>query len=326
MNTVLKRFILLCMLSIVLLACEKEITVDLPEAAEQIVVDGTIEQGQAPFVLLSTSRNPFSSNSLAGLEGFFLSGAEVRVSDGTSQITLDEICTGDLPPSLLSAVAEATGFSPEFIQSVDICAYTVLDNSFLGEIGRTYRLEVDYEDKTLTSETKINELVVLDSLWFSIPQGGDSLGFAYARLTDPDTVGNAYRWSAKRINRYPSWSAHAGEVKDPSYIYPLGSTYDDEFFNGLSFEFAYFRGSFINSTKEDDLNEERGFYKVGDTIAVRGSVIDRGVFKFVSAMEDQIGTQGSPFSTPVNLQGNIDGGLGLWAGYGAVYDTIICSP
>lgn len=313
-------------LSIFLLSCEKEITVDLPEAEQQLVIDGRIEQDQPPFVLLSTTRNPFDPVGFSGLEGFFLNGAEVRVSDGINTITLDEICTSDLPEELLPLVAEATGFSPEFIASVDICAYTVLDNSFLGELGRTYRLEVDYNGESLSAVTKINQTIPLDSLWFSIPNGGDSLGFAYAILSDPDTLGNAYRWSAQRINRYPSWSAHAGEIKDPTYIYPLGSANDDEFFNGLSFEFGYFRGSFINSTKEDDLNEERGFYKVGDTIAVRGSVIDRGVFKFISAMEDQIGTQGSPFATPANLQGNINGGIGLWAGYGVVYDTIICTP
>jgi hypothetical protein len=34
---------------------------------------------------------------------------------------------------------------------------------------------------------------------------------------------------------------------------------------------------------------------------------------------------GSPFSSPGNLPSNIQGdGVGIWAGYGIYYDTVIC--
>ena len=42
-------------------------------------------------------------------------------------------------------------------------------------------------------------------------------------------------------------------------------------------------------------------------------------------MEDQAFSAGSPFASPGNLPGNIDGGaIGIWAGYGIYYDTVIC--
>ena len=59
-----------------------------------------------------------------------------------------------------------------------------------------------------------------------------SLGLMYAQFTDPDTVGNAYRWFAKRINTRRIGSL-AGEVKD-SVCSSLGSAIDDAFFNGLN--------------------------------------------------------------------------------------------
>ena len=317
-----------CLIIIFLMGCEKEISVDIPVAEERVVVDGQIEQGQPPFVLLSSSQAPFEPIDLNAFASIFLNGADVRLSNGAETVTLDEICTSDLPPDLLDDVSELTGIPPEVIGTVDICGYTNLDGSMIGEEGKTYTLEIDYQDQSLRAQTKINNTLALDSLWFSIPTNDpeDSLGFAYAILNDPDTLGNAYRWFARRINTYPAWSEQAGEVKDPFYIAPLGSTYDDEFFNGLSFEFAYFRGAVPNSDKEDDLNEERGFFKVGDTIAVRGAQIDQGVFRFLAGMEDQIGTGGSPFASPANLPSNVDGGLGLFAGYATVYDTIICTP
>lgn len=308
-----------------LTSCEKEITVDLPQPERKLVVDGQIELGMPPLVLLSSSIAPFQPTSASSLSSFYLRGADVSVRESGTPYPLDEICVSDLPEELINTVAELLGVNSEILVSTDICAYSKLDGSLLGEPGKVYQLEVEYEEEYLSAFTKINIPVVLDSLWFSTPDAGDSLGFAYAILNDPDTLGNAYRWTAKRINSYPAWSEHAFEQKDNLFIAPLGSAYDDEFFNGLEFEFAYFRGS-QNSGKEDDNNIERGFFKVGDTIAVRGAQIDRGVFKFISAMEDQIGTQGSPFATPANLPTNVEGGLGLWAGYATSYDTIICTP
>ncbi|MGB0424731.1 MAG: DUF4249 domain-containing protein [Flavobacteriales bacterium] len=307
------------------MSCEKEITVDLPQPERKLVVDGQIELGLPPLVLLSSSIAPFEPTNSASLSSFYLRGADVSVIEGGTFYPLDEICLEDLNQEAFEALAEMLGISTQILSTSNICAYSKIDGSLIGEAGKIYDLEISYEDEYLSASTKLNEPVVLDSMWFSIPNPGDSLGFAFAILDDPDTLGNAYRWSAKRINSYPAWSQHAFQQKDFTFIAPLGSAYDDAFFNGLEFEFAYFRGS-QNSGKEDDNNIEQGFFKIGDTIAVKGAHIDRGVFKFISAMEDQIGTQGSPFATPANLPSNIEGGLGLWAGYATSYDTIICTP
>lgn len=306
--------------------CEKEITIDLPDVESKIVVQGSIEQGQPPIVLLSESQGYFDATDLTSLEDYYLKGATVTVGNGDAEIVLDEICTSDIPEELLPLVASITGFDPEVLAFLDICAYASFDESIWGEVGKIYDLSVEHEGRTVTSITKINELVHLDSTWFELSGTSDSLGFAWGILTDPDTLGNAYRWFAQRINQYPEWSANAGEQKDGGYIAPLGSSFDDEFFNGLSFEFAYYRGSVLNSDKEDDLNEEVFFFKVGDTIAVRGCVIDRGSFLFIDSYETQVSNQGSPFAVPTNVRTNIEGGLGGWIGYGASYDTIICVP
>ena len=109
-------------------------------------------------------------------------------------------------------------------------------------------------------------------------------------------------------------------------IAPLGSVADDEFFNGLTFEFAYFRGTSLNSQKEDDLNEERGYYKIGDTVAVRGCVIDYDAFLYLYALESQVANSGSPFSVPNNIPSTVEGGLGAFIGYGVFNDTIYCQP
>lgn len=320
----------------VLPGCEKEITVDLPETAPKIVVEGFIEQSQPPIVFLSWSQGYFDPVDLQSLTQFYVRGATVKVSNGTETIELQEICASDLPEPLLEAVSEMLGFSPEDLIAADVCGYLSLDPAIRGEAGREYTLSVDYGDTHLHAVTKINNTVAIDSLWFEVTSPGpaDSLGFIFGILNDPDTLGNAYRWFAKRISHYPMWENNltqgiyepglGGQQEDAGYIAPLGSVFDDEFFNGLSFEFGYYRDAVFNSNKRDDNDIEEGFYKRGDTVAVRGCVIDQGVFRFLSQFEDQQGSQGSPFSVPFNLQGNVEGGLGAWIGYGAVYDTVIC--
>lgn len=319
-------FLLLSFL--LLIGCEKEITVDLPQVTSKIVVEGTIEQGQPPIVILTYSQGYFEPTNLTSLEGFFVREANVTLSNGTIEESLFELCSADLTEEQLEQVAAIIGFTPSELAAFNICVYTTFNQSLWGEEGKTYELKVSKDEHNLRAVTKINNLIALDSLWFGIPNEdpGDSLGFIYAILTDPDTSGNAYRWYAKRINQYPSWAPDnlAGEQKDANFIAPLGSVTDDAFFNGLQFEFGYFRGTGPNPSKFDDLNAERGFFKRGDTVAVKGCVIDLKAFRFIDSYENQVANQGSPFAVPYNLESNIEGGLGAFIGYGASYDTLVC--
>src|SRR5690606_12365653 len=148
-----------------------------------------------------------------------------------------------------------------------------------------------------------------------------SLGYAWARITDPDTLGNGYRWMAKRINRRAN-----GAMKDPSYISPLGSSYNDKYVNGLTFDFTQVRGRQYFSGQPEDDNEELGYFKVGDTIAVKALSIGRKEYDFYSSYDTNVGSAGDLFSTPANVKSNISGGLGIWAGRGVFLDTIICGP
>ena len=82
------------------------------------------------------------------------------------------------------------------------------------------------------------------------------------------------------------------------------------------------RGSFDFSTKDDDQNDERFYFKRGDTILVKYCSIDKATFEFVRTEESQVQSNGNPFGSPAPITSNIHGGLGIWAGYAAVYDTI----
>ena len=184
--------------------------------------------------------DPVDANSIGQA---FLPGALGHLNDGTTTVELDELCTSNLPPELLEAAEEILGFPDTVLAALDLCVYTSFDPAaWRGTAGLTYALDVTVNEVSMQASTSIViPAVQVDSAWFQSPGTIDSLGVMYAQFTDPDTLGNAYRWFAKRINVRPDWDPLAGQVKDADFVAPLGSVTDDAFFNGLSFEFSAFR-------------------------------------------------------------------------------------
>jgi len=277
--------------------CEKNITLNIPEAEQQLVVEGYIYENSFPYVFLTKSSPFFSELDSATLQKYVVRGAKVIISDGLTTDTMAEF------------------------DSMFVHLYYSLNMT--GVVGRSYSLRIESEGKVVTASTYLPPAIALDSTWWKPDGNKDSLGFAWAHLTDPDTLGNYYRWFAKRISHY-TYGDHTGEQKDSIFIAPLGSTFEDRFINGKSFDFAYNRGQLANSEKADDGDsDERGYFKKGDTIVVKWCTYDQANYRFWRDAEQQIQSNGNPFSNPSPIFGNIDGGLGIFGGYGVSYDTII---
>lgn len=305
-----------------LVGCEKEITVELPEVEQRLVVEGVIEPGMPPYVILTRTQSYFDPLDPQAIANGFVRGAHITVDNGNGPVVLDQLCSSSLPDSLRAIFSELTGIDPSLVNYLDICVYSTANTAVFGEVGRTYSLRVEAEGKVLTSITTIPQPVPLDSVWFKLAlqrPGDDSLGFAWARLSDPDTMGNHYRWMARRVNHRAD-----GSVKDPTFISPLGNTFEDKYVNGLTFDFNFIRGRQFYSDQEEDNNEEQGYFKVGDTIAVKFVSIGYAEHEFYTSYDENVGSQGDLFGTPVNARSNIQGGLGIWAGWGVYADTIVC--
>ena len=292
-----------------LLSCQKEIEFDLPGVEQTLVVEGKIETGEPPVVFITNSQGYFDPIDSSTFNNIFVNDAQVTMFDGTTNHTLSVLNFGSA------------------------AVYTSFDPATFGVDGKNYQLTVVHGNKILTAQTQIPYAVPLDSLWFELADASnplDSLGFLWTKFTDPDTLGNCYRWFSKRINSYtynfdPPYDNVKGQQKDSIYIAPFGSSTDDKFFNGLSFEFAVARGEIGNFEGPDDEGAEEGYFKRGDTIAVKATSITYPTYLWVRSMEDQAFSTGSPFASPGNLPGNIEGdGVGIWAGYGIYFDTLIC--
>src|SRR4051812_45119264 len=90
-----RLLLLSCVLCLVSTApsCTKTIDVTIPDSAQQVVVEGTIENGVPPVVILTKSQKFFGTIDLNNLGNYFVHGAQVKVtgSDGT-ETQLIELC------------------------------------------------------------------------------------------------------------------------------------------------------------------------------------------------------------------------------------------
>ena len=111
---------------LVFAGCQEEIS----DNREEIVVEGWIESGSAPVVILSKTFTVTTEEKIDEDETIVLPWGKVVVSDGTESVVL----TGDYDDQYL----------PPYIYS---------SSKIKGVPGRTYYLTVEYGNRILTAQT-----------------------------------------------------------------------------------------------------------------------------------------------------------------------------
>ncbi len=95
-------------------ACSRTVDIALPPANTQVVVDGSIENGVPPVIILSKTQQFFSGVDLNNLNNYFIHGARITVtgSDG-SQTQLQEFCLNNLnlPATQTTQLLSALGYT-----------------------------------------------------------------------------------------------------------------------------------------------------------------------------------------------------------------------
>src|SRR5687768_13343388 len=86
----MRCFLVLLILSFILTSCERTVTFDLDDVEDKLVVDASIENGQAPVVILTKSLKYFSLITPEILASSFIRNADVYVSNGSSTHKLRE--------------------------------------------------------------------------------------------------------------------------------------------------------------------------------------------------------------------------------------------
>ncbi len=167
------------MLLILVSGCDADIYLD---SEPDIVVEGWIEEGRAPIIILSSTLNVSRVNqSIDSIRDNIIKWAKVTVSDGErEEIMLSKVNRHYFPP------------------------YIYTTGRMHGEAGKQYSLRVEYHGKVATAVTSIPPRVPIDTAYaepaaldgeYSIKvrfrDGADTRDF-YKIFTSTDTTSNMY--------------------------------------------------------------------------------------------------------------------------------------
>lgn len=288
---------LLCVLAV---SCETPIDIELPAHEQSTVIEGWIENGQYPVVAISLSRPYYSTTSMDSILKSIQTKAKVMVTDSNTGET-EQLALGKTNDHIYGLIGKA-----------------YVGKKLKGKIGHTYLLHIENNGKTYDASTTIPlSRVQLDTLYFS------SKGSSFVRIlfTDPKDEFNCYRFMTKVKGDEPTFSQ--------VYI----GTFDDLTFNGQQLNFELTRMPYSNLLaleykSLEDIKKNVMFHR-GDVVYVKSAMIDEATKKFWFALQVDLTMTNnllvSPGVYPSNIHElNVGSVCGIWSGYHARYDTLVC--
>lgn len=306
----MKIYYLLIPILYLFLACTKEVDVKIPPFKEKLVVEGRIEAGLPPIFILSKSQDIFSETNLQAYLASFVTDAEVYVSNGNIEVKLDLFCSNTLSPALLSMISDMIGVPVSTLQNINFCAYSTINPAIFGNALTTYTTRIEHNSKTYTGSSYLYAPKPLDTLFWKEISGKPGHGYAHATYADSPGEYDAFMWESKRLNT---------KYNEKVYKKPFAAVFEDTYTDGQTFSFYQLNPSL------DGPKEFIGLYKRGDTVAIRLSRIDKPTYDFEATRLMQSFSNGNPFSSPMNVKTNLEGGgLGIFSAFASVYDTLIC--
>jgi hypothetical protein len=293
------------------------VKIDIPGYKQQLVVDGNIEAGGHPIVILSQSANIFTESYITTYVNSFVSNAEVKVVVENDTFQLDYILSTDLPVSSQKKLAEMLRIELDELFQLPIRVYS--STSLIAQAEKTYELIINHQGKLYKAKTFLPAPTPLQPIYWKLEPETVEYGYSWARLQDPPGQFDAYKWEVRRINKVN------GEDLDQTFRRGFGAYREDRYFDGLTFDFYY-----QNPLKRKDsthLEIYKRYYRLGDSVVVKFSKMDKKTYDFFDKKSAQMESSDNPYSTPINIPTNLTGGaLGIWAGFSPWYDTLVCVP
>ena len=318
----MKKYFLYLFVASLLFSCRKEISLDFPPIPEKLVVQGSIEPGFPPYVILTRNQGYFETIDSSTYNNLFISDAEITVFKLDGNETIDSI---ELSYELIGTIPVFTNLD-----------FTIDWTNFSQE-GFRYNLEINWNESLVTSSTTIPHSTPLDSIWIEETEDINDNKYKCeinAKYTDPDTIGNNILIRSKRVEHWKidtlTTPPTLTNEKDNSLL--LVDCGPDVLINGESFE-TYFprpseQGGFPSGSyrtfkykKYQDTTTlgQDSILIPEDLVLIKFCQVDLAAMKFWRGVVRNSISGGNPFAEPMNLSSNINGGLGSWTGYGTRY-------
>ncbi len=275
---------------LMLLSCEKEITVDLPPGKDQLVVEASINQlfPNLNYVFITRTIDYFNPDlTFNGVPNalVYITPGTVNGNDTTynisNRIQLFDITT-----------------IPEVANYLNGLSGIYFNPTMLPQVGVPYLLEIDVEGQRITGKTSIPKITAIDTLYYRIEfdqQEGDTDVFVTFEFKDGPEQNNYRLFGYKSFNPFLIGWGTADFSRE----------FDDAFANNGVRPYSFFSP-----------------FNYGDTLNLYLTSIGRREFLFWESFKDAA-QNGGPFATPATVKSNITGAIGSFTGYGVSYNRTI---
>lgn len=261
-----------------------------PEGEETLVIEGWIDEGKYPVVMVTTSvPTETGYQAIDDQKSHLGRWARVEVSDGETSVLLTGMTDENYFPSYIYTCTSVSGY-------------------IKGEVGKTYTLKVDLNGYHATASTTIPESVPLDTI--EVTPSADNPGKYSLKgsFSNPEGSERYYRMFVRT------------EGEDDSYVPSfMGCMEGKNLGNPAIVDIMKGQSVFNDSGWEWN----PALFNPGDKVHVRFCNMDRASFDFWKSFEKIAALSRVPlFPVTYNPPYNIQGGIGCWCGYGASEYTI----
>lgn len=294
----IKSFIIVLSVVIILASCETVVDIDVPQESPSLVVNGHLNTDSSSISFhLSKTDFILSESDFESISGANVALKENGEEVGSFRETADGVYSSDVAPVM----------------------------------GNTYELTVAKEGfNTVTAIGNIpNETIeIIDVSVEEVDRDGFFENLVKVKIKDPGEVSNFYEVGI--FSYEPVYDFETGELNEEDsvinfvYLELEGTEFEDSpekfgntvlvedlFFNGLEYEFNLLVNSYYFSGDpffDDDDDDEKTLY-----VTVRNTSED--YYEYVRSVKIQNWNDGDPFAEPVIVEGNIQNGFGIFAGF-----------
>ncbi|MBW7845040.1 MAG: DUF4249 domain-containing protein [Bacteroidia bacterium] len=283
-----KEYILLSLLTILFISCEKEITVDLPKSKSSLVVEASINQQflNLNYVYITRTLDYFNPDlSMNGVKNalVYITPGQINnmdtIWDESQRIQLYDISTIPIIDSFLIGIS-GIYYNPLLIP----------------QAGIPYKLDIEADGEKVFGVTSIPNPVPIDTVYWKQIINDNDTGMVFTfEYTDPIEQNNyrlaVYNGSSPFLLGWGSASFYR--------------TFDDALLNGIKRPYTFLSP-----------------FKYGDTLSIYLNSIGRKEYLFWESYV-KAANNGGPFSTPVTVKSTLSGAIGTFTGYGTSYKRVI---
>ena len=269
---------LIILFFVVLIGCNNIDISKQISVESKIVVEGAIEEGDVAKVVLSRSVPIGVAVDSTTILNYVIRSAKVTVSDGVKEEVLRlKRDNNTIPP------------------------FVYFGSEIIGETGKTYNLKIEYLNRIITAKTTIPLSVPILSADYIKDNPTDKKGNILIKFNDPINEKNFYQVQTKLNKDLIYIPAIYGNLNDANFVDPAISF---QILRGKSFSF-------------EDYSDYKTYFEDGDVISVKLRTMNKVGFDFWNSWQNEIINGQSPiFPNTTSLKSNIEGGIGIWEGYG----------